>query len=103
MVDANDTSVRPVAVGFFNDVQRRDKQFAAYGEASFDIIPDALTVTGGLRYYNEKASINGSSAGSFATGGRGIYNPATGTYSAAATPPQFFGVSANLNQLYADA
>jgi iron complex outermembrane recepter protein len=103
VVDANDTSIRPVAVGFFNDVQRKDKQFAAYGEASFDIVPDKLTVTGGLRYYNEKASINGSSAGSFATGGRGIYNPATGTYSASPTPPQFYGVSANLNQLYADA
>lgn len=103
VVDANDTGIRPVKVGFFNDVQRRDKQFAAYGEASFDIIPDALTVTGGLRYYNEKASINGSSAGSFATGARGIYNSTTGTYSASATPPQFYGVSANLNQLYADA
>ena len=103
VVNANDTSVRPVAVGFFNDVQRRDKQFAVYGEASFDIVPEKLTVTGGLRYYNEKASINGSSAGSFATGGRGVYNAATGTYSAAATPPQFYGVSANLNQLYADA
>jgi iron complex outermembrane recepter protein len=102
-VDANDTSVRPGAVGFFNDIQRRDKQFAAYGEASFDIIPEKLILTGGLRYYNEKASINGSSAGSFATGARGIYNPATGTYSASPTPPQFYGVSANLNQLYADA
>ena len=102
-VNANDTSVRPVKVGFFNDVQRKDRQFAAYGEASFDIIPERLTVTGGLRYYNEKASINGSSATSFATGGRGIYNPATGTYSASATPPQFYGISANLNQLYADA
>jgi iron complex outermembrane recepter protein len=102
-VNANDTSVRPVAVGFFNDVQRKDKQFAAYGEASFDIVPERLIVTGGLRYYNEKASINGSSAGSFATGGRGVYNPATGTYSPSATPPQFYGVSANLNQLYADA
>lgn len=101
-VNANDTSVRPVAVGFFNDVQRKDKQFAAYGEASFDIIPDKLTITGGLRYYNEKASINGSSAGSFATGARGIYNPATGTYTAAATPPQYYGVSANLNDLYKD-
>ena len=103
VVNANDTSIRPVQVGFFNDVQRRDRQFAAYGEASFDIIPDALTVTGGLRYYNEKASINGSSAGSFGAGARGIYNPATGTYSPSATPPQFYGVSANLNQLYADA
>jgi iron complex outermembrane recepter protein len=102
-VNANDTSIRPVKVGFFNDVQRKDTQFAIYGEASFDIIPEALTLTGGLRYYNEKASINGSSAGSFATGGRGIYNAATGTYSASATPTRLYGVSANLNDLYKDA
>jgi iron complex outermembrane recepter protein len=101
-VDANDTSVRPVAVGFFNDIQRKDKQFAAYGEASFDVVPEKLTVTGGMRYYNEKASINGSSNGSFG-GARGVYNAATGTYSAAANGPATYNVSANLNQLYADA
>lgn len=101
-VDANDTSVRPVKVGFFNDIQRKDKQFAAYGEASFDIVPEKLILTGGLRYYNEKASINGSSNGSFG-GSRGVYNPATGTYSPSATPPAFYNVSANLNVLYADA
>lgn len=109
-VNANDTSIRPVKVGFFNDVQRRDKQFAAYGEASFDLIPDKLTITGGLRYYNEKASINGSSATSFggnaAQGGRsprGVYNPATGTYTQSATPPTIYEVAANLNELYKDA
>jgi iron complex outermembrane recepter protein len=102
-VDANDTGIRPVKVGFFNDVQRKDKQFAAYGEASFDIVPEKLILTGGLRYYNEKASINGSSNTSFDGVSRGVYNAATGTYSPAATPPQFYGVSANLNQLYADA
>jgi iron complex outermembrane recepter protein len=101
-VSANDSSVRPVAVGFFNDIQRKDKQFAAYGEASFDIVPEKLTVTGGLRYYNEKASINGSSNGSFG-GARGVYNAATGTYSAAAGGPTTYNVSANLNQLYAAA
>ncbi len=101
-VNANDTSIRPVKVGFFNDVQRKDKQFAAYGEASFDIIPEKLIITGGLRYYNEKASINGSSNGSFG-GSRGVYNPATGTYTPSATPPTFYNVSANLNNLYADA
>ena len=101
-VDANDTSVRPVKVGFFNDIQRKDKQFAAYGEASFDIIPEKLILTGGLRYYNEKASINGSSNGSFG-GARGVYNATTGTYSPAATPVTLYNVSANLNQLYADA
>ena len=100
-VNAYDNSVRPVGVGFFNDVQRRDRQFAIYGEASFDVIPDALTVTGGLRYYNEKASQNGSSATSFGTGARGIYNPLTGTYSASSTPPLYYGVAANLNTLLA--
>jgi iron complex outermembrane recepter protein len=112
LVNANDTSVRPVGVGFFNDVQRRDKQFAVYGEASFDIIPEKLTVTGGLRYYNEKASINGSSATSFGANAlerglspRGIYNPATGTYSPAPTAagrPTVYEIAANLNDLYED-
>jgi iron complex outermembrane receptor protein len=101
-VNANDTSVRPGQVGFFNDIQRQDKQFAAYGEASFDIVPDKLTFTGGLRYYDEKASINGSSNGSFG-GARGVYNATTGTYTSAATPPTTYNVSANLNVLYADA
>jgi iron complex outermembrane recepter protein len=101
--DPNDPGVRALKVGFFNDVKRKDKQYAIYGEASFDIIKDKLIVTGGARYYNEKASINGSSQTSFATGGRGIYNPATGTYTAAAVPPTTYGISANLNQLYADA
>jgi iron complex outermembrane recepter protein len=99
----NDPGVRAQQVGFFNDVQRGDRQFAAYGEASFDVVPDKLTVTGGLRYYNEKASINGSSQTSFATGARGVYDPVTRTYSPAANPPTTFGISANLNQLYADA
>ncbi|MGL4542467.1 MAG: TonB-dependent receptor, partial [Polymorphobacter sp.] len=101
-VDASDPSVRPVAVGFFNDVQREDRQFAVYGEATYDIVPDKLIVTGGLRYYNEEASINGSSNGSFG-GARGIYDAATGTYSPSATPPAYYNVSANLNVLYADA
>lgn len=95
-VTANDRSIRPVKVGFFNDIRRRDRQVAAYGEASYDIVPDHLTVTAGARYYDEKASLTGSSGGSFGTGARGIYNPATGTYSASATPPQFYGISSNL-------
>ena len=100
-VNANDTSVKPIAVGFFNDVTRKDRQLAAYGEASFDVIPEKLIITGGARYYDEKASLTGSSNTSFGFGSRGIYNPLTGTYSAAATPPQFYGVSANLAQTLA--
>jgi len=89
-VNAHDPSVRPVGVGFFNDVTRKDRQWAAYGEASYDIIPKKLIVTGGARYYDERASMTGSSNGSF-PGGRGVYNPVTGTYSAAATPPKYYG------------
>lgn len=101
-VDARDTSIRPVKVGFFNDIQRQDKQLAAFGEASFDIVPGKLILTGGLRYYSEKASINGSSNSSFG-GARAIFDPVTGTYSPSAAPPAFFNVSANLNVLFADA
>jgi iron complex outermembrane recepter protein len=100
-VNAYDNSIRPVAVGFFNDVQRRDRQFAIYGEASFDIVPEKLTITGGARYYNEKASMNGSSSTSFCGAARGVYDPATGTYSAAAVPTTNYCISANLNVLLA--
>ena len=96
-VNAYDTNLKPIAVGFFNDVQRRDRQFAIFGEAAFDIVPERLILTLGARYYDEQASQNGSSNTSFGYGSRGIYNPVTGTYSAAATPPQFYGISANLN------
>ena len=88
IVNAHNAAVRPVGVGFFNDVTRKDRQWAAYGEVSYDIIPNKLTATGGARYYDERASMTGSSNGSF-PGGRGVYNAATGTYSAAATPPKY--------------
>ena len=51
--------------GFANTILRRDRQFAIYGEASVDIIPDKLTLTGGARYYNESAGMYGGSSGSF--------------------------------------
>ena len=98
---------QPVGSGFINDIVRRDRQFSVYGEASFDIIPDHLTVTGGARYYNEKASIQGGSNSSFSGALRGICNPAPGTgtsyanpavctYTPAATPPTFFAASSVL-------
>jgi iron complex outermembrane recepter protein len=51
--------------GFVNTILRKDRQFAIYGEASFDIIPEKLTITGGARYYNERASMEGGSSTSF--------------------------------------
>ncbi|HZV08542.1 MAG TPA: TonB-dependent receptor, partial [Novosphingobium sp.] len=89
VVNPNDASVKPVNDAFFNDTYRRDSQFAVYGEASFDIIPKKLILTGGMRYYSESASLTGSSDGSFG-GARGVYDPATGTYSASANPPQYY-------------
>ena len=98
---------QPVGSGFINDIVRRDRQFSVYGEASFDIIPETLTITGGVRYYNEKASIEGGSNSSFSGALRGICNAAPGTgtsyanpavctYTPAATPPKFFSPSSVL-------
>lgn len=99
-LSANDYGVKPTEVTFFNDTYRLDKQFAVYGEVSIDIIPHHLTLTGGARYYRETASMTGSSDGSFG-GARGVYDPATGTYSAAANPPAYYNISADLSQTLA--
>jgi iron complex outermembrane recepter protein len=100
--NALNLGVLPVGVGFVNTIYRRDRQFAAFGEASFDVVPDKLTVTGGLRYYNEQAAIFGGSNSSFTglsgpNAARGNYNPATGLYTPRANPPQFFAPSSNLS------
>lgn len=52
---------RPAGVTFFNDIRRTEKQIAFFGEASFDIIPDLLTITGGARWYETKSDFEGSS------------------------------------------
>jgi outer membrane receptor protein involved in Fe transport len=58
------TSINPnkrnPGVTFFNDITRTDRQIALFGEVAFDIVPDKLTITGGLRYYDQKATIVGS-------------------------------------------
>jgi outer membrane receptor protein involved in Fe transport len=61
-------NARNPGVTFFNDITRTDRQLAAFGEVAFDIIPEKLIVTGGLRYYDQKASI----AGSANFGNRGV-------------------------------
>lgn len=102
IINPIDPDLKDIQVGFFNDVRRKDRQFAAYGEVSFDVIPEKLTVTGGARYYNEKAFQSGASNTSFDGVSRGIFDPVTNTYRAGPNPPQFFGISANLNTLLAD-
>lgn len=51
--------VRPDGGVFFNDALRGESQFAMFGEASFDIT-SKLTLTAGLRYYNQEISLKGS-------------------------------------------
>ncbi|MEP3751742.1 MAG: TonB-dependent receptor plug domain-containing protein [Parasphingorhabdus sp.] len=59
----------PAETIFRNDIRRTDKQYGIFGEASFDIIPDLLTVTAGARYYDIKVDIEGSANGSFCNSG----------------------------------
>lgn len=64
-------NVRPQPVAFFNDITRKEKQLAFFGEASFEILRDRLTATVGLRHYSLRSDFYGSSNfanGPFATG-----------------------------------
>jgi iron complex outermembrane recepter protein len=51
--------------GFFDDFQRTFIQKAAYTSESFDIIPNKLTITGGIRYFHMYTSELGGDVGSF--------------------------------------
>ena len=50
---ANQPGNEPVGTTFGEDTQRGYRQYAFFGSASFDIMPN-LTLTGGTRYYNYK-------------------------------------------------
>jgi len=107
----NVLNVGPLAgAGFVNTILRRDRQFAIFGEASFDIIPDKLTVTGGARYYNEQASMDGGSSTSFTGSVRAdcatvSTDPATGlttcNYVPKAVAPTTLGASSVLSTVLA--
>jgi iron complex outermembrane recepter protein len=51
--------------GFFDDFDRTFIQKAAYTSISFDLIPDKLTITGGVRYFHMYNSEVGGDVGSF--------------------------------------
>ncbi|MHB8814352.1 MAG: TonB-dependent receptor [Steroidobacteraceae bacterium] len=53
------------SVGFFDDFKRVVKQRAAYLSSSFDIIPDTLTISAGIRYFDMYDSETGGDVGSF--------------------------------------
>ena len=54
---------------FRNDVKRTDEQFGIFGEATFDIVPDLLSITGGARYYNVAVDFEGTANSSFCNAG----------------------------------
>ena len=51
--------------GFFDDFQRTFIQHAAYTSISFDVLPQKLTITGGVRYFHMYNSELGGDVGSF--------------------------------------
>ncbi len=59
----------PAATIFRNDIRRTDEQVGVFGEASFDIVPDLLTITLGARYYDIEVDFEGSANGSFCNSG----------------------------------
>lgn len=68
----------PSTSGFRNDIRRTDEQFGIFGEVSFDIIPDRLTIVGGARYYDVKVDFEGSANSSFFNLRSPVFGPNTG-------------------------
>lgn len=52
---------RPPGVAFFNDILRTEEQIAFFGEFGYDLIPEVLRATVGLRYYDIESGFRGSS------------------------------------------
>jgi len=63
--DVNDPNNRPPSVGFFDDIKRGYTQKAIFGSVDVDLIPKALTLTAGTRYYRIDSTEQGAVVGSF--------------------------------------
>ena len=59
----NDPSIRSDATAFGEDTQRGYNQYAFFGSADYDSIPQVLTVTGGARWYQYREYEVGSQYG----------------------------------------
>jgi len=51
--------------GFFDDVERGYKQLAEFASLDFDIIPQVLTISGGIRHFKYDSNETGGDVGSF--------------------------------------
>lgn len=61
----SDAGPFPPGVIFRNDIRRTDKQFGFFGETSFELVPDRLTLTFGTRYYDIEVDFEGGANASF--------------------------------------
>lgn len=75
----------PEEVIFRNDIRRTDEQYGAFAELSWDLAPDTLVITAGIRNYEIDVDLQGSANSSFGNLGQ-------------AEDQQRFG--ANLSALY---
>jgi len=75
----SDPGPLPASAIFRNDVKRTDEQFGLFGQASFDIVPDLLSVTGGLRYYDVSVDLEGTANSAFCNAGAAEDQNAFGT------------------------
>ncbi len=91
--------VRPAGDAFFVDAQRGYSQKAVYTSWDFDLIPHALTITAGTRYYYLDTYETGSSVGSFGCEVGGPYDGGSPPNPCVSTPQT--GVLSNLANLTA--
>lgn len=89
----------PAATIFRNDVRRTDEQFGLFGELSVDVVPDLLTVTAGLRYYDVEVDLEGSANGSFNNRTSPVFGPNVGLPQDQRQDTQLGGT--NISALYA--
>ncbi len=61
----SDPTPRPLGVIFFNDITRTDKQKGLFGEVTFDLVPDTLSITAGARWHDVDVRLKGSANSSF--------------------------------------
>jgi iron complex outermembrane receptor protein len=94
---SNNPDVRPLNDAFFDDITRGYKQKAAFASIDFDLIPKALTITAGTRYYDIEDFERGSNVGSFGCEINGPYNGSVPPNPCVSTPTT--GVLSNLNNL----
>jgi len=89
----------PPGVIFRNDVRRTDKQFGFFGEVSFDVAPEFLTVTFGTRYYDIEVDLEGSANSSFFNLNSAIFGPNAGLAPGQGADAQLAGT--NISAQYA--